>query len=67
MLAKHDFYNTDNYPNYIMTDSNWSIWASGSGDCAAIPTPKKQKQGCFATHFGDMQYAAISKKFKLYS
>lgn len=66
MLEQHPFYNTENYPNYITTDSNWSIWANGAGRCAAIPTPKMQRQGCRAHYFGDMFYLRLVKGIKLY-
>jgi hypothetical protein len=66
MLKQHTFYNTENYPNYILTESNWSIWANGAGMCASIPTPKMQRQGCRAAPFGDMLYLGMARGIKLY-
>lgn len=66
MLKQHEFYNTENYPNYIQTDSNWTIWANGAGNCASIPTPKAQRKGCSASGFGNMSYTRMVKGIKLY-
>lgn len=66
MLEKHPYYNTENFPNYILTDSNWSIWANGAGYCASIPTPKMQRRGCRASTFGTIWHVQMTIGTKLY-
>lgn len=64
---KHDsHYNTQQFPHYVLTDGNHSIWSDGTGHCAAIPTPVAQKKGCLASHFGDMRYTRMVKGIKRY-
>lgn len=62
----HEIYNTDNYPHYVLTDGNFSIWSNGAGCCASIPTPKAEKIGCLPTQFGDLFYVRMVKGTRLY-
>jgi hypothetical protein len=53
---RHDHYNRDHFPIFVINHGNWDIMADERGYCAAIPTESAAGIGCKATHFGDMAY-----------
>jgi hypothetical protein len=60
MTYRHDHYNTDDFPEFVVNHGNWDIYANASGYCAAIPTAAAAANGCKATHFGDMAYVRVT-------
>lgn len=61
MTYRHEFYNHENFPEFVTNDGNWDICMNPETQrCAAIPTAKAVEGGCKATHFGDRKYVKIT-------
>jgi hypothetical protein len=52
----HNYYNTDNFPHFVVNHYSYDIYANNAGKCAAIPTEKGAANGHLASHFGDLRY-----------
>ena len=52
--ARHDYYNTDNFPILVAHHGPWDIYRKEDGYCAAIPADPES--GHSASHFGTMAY-----------
>jgi len=56
----HPYYNTTNFPRFICHNGNWDIYSDPRGYCASIPTARMARQGCKASHFGDLKYTQVT-------
>lgn len=56
MAYRHEHYNQENFPVFVVNHGNWDIFANETGACAAIPTKEAAEIGCKASHFGDMTF-----------
>lgn len=60
---RHEYYNRDHYPVFLLNNGNWDICADANGRCASIPTESAALNGCMATHFGDLRYVQVTLGF----
>ena len=52
---RHEHYNHDNFPVFIVNHGNWDVYMNTRNHCAAIPAPDSSP-GCKASYFGDLEY-----------
>ena len=51
-MTTHNFYNKQNFPNFVCQNGNWDIYCNQQGECAAL----SKAEGCRSTHFGDLLF-----------
>ena len=59
-MTRHEYYNREHFPRFIVNHGNWDICANETGHCAAIPTAEAEAKGCLASNFGDLRYVAVT-------
>lgn len=60
MTYRHDHYNRERFPLFVVNHGPWDIHANAAGYCAAIPTEEAAATGHLASHFGDLAYVRTS-------
>ena len=56
---RHNYYNLQNFPIFVVNHGNWDIYRNAANYCAAIPA-RGAPAGCKASHFGDMDYVRVT-------
>lgn len=57
---RHDYYNRENFPVFVVNNGPWDIMANAAGKCAAIPTVDAESRGHLASHYGDYRYVRVT-------